>query len=206
MTGNRLIPLVTLVVVALACSSPPAPEESLEDRAPVASDEQLERVRAVAGTLGQQLAEHLFSELESSGPIAAIEVCSRVAQETAASLSRNDLSVRRVSLEVRNPADEPDAWERGKLVELARLAADNELPDELFSIEVAESGHELRYLKPIVIAPPCLTCHGDVATMDPELAQRLRDLYPQDRAVGYSLGDLRGAVSVRLSLAGGGDV
>ena len=63
-------------------------------------------------------------------------------------------------------------------------------------------GRELRYLRPLRIAPPCLTCHGDPQEMGVDLVARLAELYPGDQAVGYELGDLRGAVSVRLSLDG----
>ena len=46
------------------------------------------------------------------------------------------------------------------------------------------------YVEPIVLQPLCLTCHGD--SLAPEVAARIQDLYPQDRAVGYEVGDLRG--------------
>jgi hypothetical protein len=46
---------------------------------------------------------------------------------------------------------------------------------------------------------PCLACHGDPAAMKPEVAAMLRELFPEDRAVGYKDGDFRGAVSVSVA-------
>ena len=36
----------------------------------------------------------------------------------------------------------------------------------------------------------CLTCHG--SSLAPDVAAQISDLYPQDRAVGFEAGDLRG--------------
>ena len=39
----------------------------------------------------------------------------------------------------------------------------------------------------------CLTCHGPVEAIPPEVRAVLRKRYPSDQATGYSVGDLRGA-------------
>jgi hypothetical protein len=49
---------------------------------------------------------------------------------------------------------------------------------------------------------PCLACHGSPKQFDVAVADLLREKYPDDRAVGYKVGDLRGAVSVRVKLVG----
>jgi hypothetical protein len=49
-------------------------------------------------------------------------------------------------------------------------------------------------MKPIVTAPLCLTCHGE--TLAPGVAAAVESRYPQDRAVGFAAGDLRGAFHV----------
>jgi hypothetical protein len=40
----------------------------------------------------------------------------------------------------------------------------------------------------------CLSCHGDLNTISPEVKEVLKKEYPQDRATGYKINDLRGAV------------
>jgi hypothetical protein len=56
----------------------------------------------------------------------------------------------------------------------------------------------VRFLRPIRVAQPCLACHGTPATYSPAVRGLLRERYPQDQAVGYQVGDLRGAISVRI--------
>jgi len=56
-------------------------------------------------------------------------------------------------------------------------------------------------MRPIFIAAPvCLQCHGEPAKLAPGVAEALKELYPDDQATGYSLGDLRGAISIRIPL------
>jgi hypothetical protein len=52
------------------------------------------------------------------------------------------------------------------------------------------------YVEPILAQPLCLTCHGDAIA--PALASRIEQLYPQDRAVGFQVGDLRGVFWVEF--------
>jgi hypothetical protein len=56
----------------------------------------------------------------------------------------------------------------------------------------------LRLLRPIVMGEPCLACHGPVEGINPRVLELIRAAYPEDLAVGYQAGDLRGAVSVLL--------
>jgi len=40
----------------------------------------------------------------------------------------------------------------------------------------------------------CLACHGQ--NISPEVQTKLNELYPDDKATGYSLGQVRGAIVV----------
>ena len=46
----------------------------------------------------------------------------------------------------------------------------------------------------------CLKCHGAQATLSPAVKEKLSALYPQDKATGYSLGQIRGAMTIRKPL------
>ena len=126
-------------------------------------------------------------------------MCSEVAPEYAAKHSVDGLAVRRVSERYRNPADRPDADEAAKLAELEAAHSKGALPAEAYEWVGEGAERSLRYLKPITIGGPCLACHGDPASMKPEVAAMIRERYPEDRAVGYKDGDFRGAVSVVVS-------
>jgi hypothetical protein len=52
-------------------------------------------------------------------------------------------------------------------------------------------------MRAIVLAPPCLACHGAPERMTDETHRALETHYPADRATGYRAGELRGAFSLR---------
>ena len=56
---------------------------------------------------------------------------------------------------------------------------------------VKEDGQQVfRMVKAIETGAPCLACHGgDVVT--PEVEARLSELYPEDQARGFTLGEMR---------------
>ncbi len=56
-------------------------------------------------------------------------------------------------------------------------------------------------MKPIFIAgPACLQCHGAPDVLVGGVAAALRELYPDDQVTGYTVGDLRGAISVEIPI------
>ncbi len=60
---------------------------------------------------------------------------------------------------------------------------------------VTQDGKRLfRYMKAIPTREVCLACHG--RSLDPAVESTLKELYPEDRARGFSVGDIRGAFTV----------
>jgi hypothetical protein len=70
-----------------------------------------------------------------------------------------------------------------------------ESPDLKHYTEKYRDG-SVRYFKPIVVQELCLTCHGNKESFSPELKTALKEKYPDDKAVDYRPGDLRGMWSV----------
>lgn len=212
LTGPSVVTAVCLVLclgllLALAPDSSTLAALGAEAEASsptVGRDEALARARESADALTRDLMGHLTRELSEGGPGRAIQTCSRIAQEIAERHSvdpvQGQIRLRRVSRKVRNPADEPTAYEMEQLEHLAELHRHGDLPEE--TVEVVERGGErtLHYLRPITVQPMCLQCHGDPETFAPEVHRILAELYPDDQAVGYEVGDLRGAISLAVPL------
>lgn len=156
---------------------------------------------ALATRFQQELQAKLQAALASGGPVAAIPVCRDEAPAIASRLSRESgWQVHRVGTRVRNPmTGTPDAWEQQQLAEFARALAAGTEPARLARYAEVEEpqGLALRYMRPIVVAPPCLACHGDPAQQSPELRAALARDYPHDAATGYAPGALRGAFSLK---------
>lgn len=162
------------------------------------------QARATAGRLVSQLGAALEKEMTAGGPVGAIGVCRQSAPEIAGNLSRETGSrVTRVSLRTRNPMiGTPDAWEQAALAEFDRKAAAGEKPETLERAEIVDepSGRVFRFLKAIPVKPVCLACHGTPETIAPAVREKLLENYPHDKAVGYGIGQVRGAVSIKKPL------
>ena len=197
-----LVSLLSALVFISLVACGPAPQEAASDTSsteiPPAA---LERARQAANALTGELIETLGNELGTSGPVGAVKVCAEMAPQIAANHSGDGVTVRRVTLKVRNPQDTPDDYEHGMLLDLEAKLADGTLPKEVAEVVSDDTGSRLRSMRPLVIKGTCLNCHGDVESMDPELRTVLEERYPDDQAVGYQEGDLRGAVSVTVDLS-----
>ncbi|MCK7482117.1 MAG: DUF3365 domain-containing protein [Candidatus Moduliflexus flocculans] len=157
--------------------------------------------RVAAQELSDAIRGLLMQELKAGGLEGAVAVCSTKAPARTAEYrrtSRND--IRRVSLRYRNPANEPDTSEGRILESFDRLPAEARPAAEHWDVVREDGGEALRYLKPVVANALCLTCHGEKAKIPPAVQAVLAREYPNDRATGFSVGDVRGAVSVRIRL------
>ncbi|HET8541247.1 MAG TPA: DUF3365 domain-containing protein [Anaeromyxobacter sp.] len=96
------------------------------------------------------------------------------------------VAVGRTSARLRNPENAPPGWARGTVAATdGRKAAD--APAVAFDL-----GDRVGLLRPIEVRRRCLACHAARAALSPETREWLERAYPQDRALGYALGDLRG--------------
>jgi hypothetical protein len=154
--------------------------------------------KGASDALLSALIQELSGAIAAGGPEGAIDICGARAQQIADSLSVVlGVSVKRVSERHRNPADVPSAVERAVLDRFA--AAGGEM-DTVFVVGEADS-LVYRYMRPIYIRTAvCLECHGDPERMRAGVLDRIKARYPDDKATGYSLGDLRGAFTVTIPL------
>ena len=160
--------------------------------------------RATVKELSGTLLSELTATLKAGNPAKAIEVCNTKAPVVSAKVSEKaDLKVGRTSLKPRNLKNTPDAWEEGVLKTFEARKAKGENPQTLEYYEVVEKEgqRQMRYMKAIPTVELCLTCHGTEIT--PEIQAKLNGLYPEDKATGFKVGDLRGAFTLtdRLSPA-----
>lgn len=147
--------------------------------------------------LGGSLKGELVKAMQAGGPIAAIPVCHEKAPAIAQQVStEKGVTVSRTSLKLRNPDNAPTAWQQTVLEDFEARKAKGEDPQKMAYSAVVESGgkKEFRFMKAIPTGGLCLNCHG--ATVQPEVLTKIKALYPEDKATGYVVGDLRGAFVV----------
>jgi len=191
-------PSVALMcAVALAAGSFSLMHGAVAGEAPKA--EQVAKARAAIKGLGGNLKKELVAALKEGGPLKALDVCKTVAPSIAADQSQaHGLQIGRTALKVRNPDNAPDDDERAVLerfVAKIEAGADPKTLEDARVVTLAGGDKVLRYMKAIPTAEkPCLACHGE--TITPEVKAEIDRLYPQDEAIGFKAGELRGAFTV----------
>ena len=174
--------------------------------APAWADDNAARVEGSRNAVKQlqgALVTELQAAMKAGGPVSAIEVCNKRAAIIAEGISREyGWKIGRTSLKYRNPKNAPDAWETRVLQDFEKRKAAGADPAKLEYFEVVQRDGKpvFRYMKalPIPQGAPCLACHGE--KLDPAVAARIKQLYPQDRTTGFKTGDLRGAVTIEQPL------
>lgn len=163
----------------------------------------LNEARQVATSIPPKLLEVLDEEIRKGGPENAIGVCREKAPLMAKAASeKTGWAIRRVSLKNRNPKAVPDAWEKAALEDFDRRVAAGEKPTGLEKGEVVTvDGQTMyRYMKALPTQDLCLQCHGTPDRVSPAVQARLKELYPDDKAVGYTAAEVRGAITIRKPL------
>lgn len=125
------------------------------------------------------------------GPVNAISVCRVEAPKLAEKASTASATVGRTSRKLRNPANAPKPWME------PLLDSYESDPESREPAVVIIDEKTVGYVEPIYLQPLCVTCHG--ATLAPDLAAKIEELYPSDQAVGYLAGDLRGVFWAELA-------
>lgn len=163
-------------------------------------DVRLSEARKVASSLPPKLVGVLQEEIKKSGFDGAIPVCRDIAPKMAGEIAQQTgWKVKRVSLKTRNESRAtPDAWEKAALEDFDKRAAAGEPPAQLEKGEVVNN--EYRYVKALPVQPLCLNCHGTPENTAEAVKKVLAEQYPNDHATGYSLGQIRGVISVRKPL------
>ena len=129
----------------------------------------------------------------SRGPVEAVGACQLQAPEVAMALSQKGIRLGRASHRLRNPSNSPPDWVRPIMD--AYLVDPSDRTPRTVPLSNGRSG----YVEPIFVQPLCLTCHG--TALAPPVAARIKELYPNDEAVGFDVGDLRGVFWVELPVS-----
>jgi hypothetical protein len=186
--------LLSFAAVLGACSPRSAPQE-LSD---AEGEAYLQRGQAIAQATFAALSARLQAALEEGGVPHAIQYCNLAALPLTDSLARaHHAEVRRRSERPRNPLNAPDAWEASIIREYAGMLESGETPAPL--VGALDDG-VVAFAAPIFLAPACLRCHGVVGeTVDQSDYAEIMRLYPEDKAVNYAAGELRGIWSIRFA-------
>jgi cytochrome c551/c552 len=191
----RITMLLLAAVTVVACRD----SRESADLPAVVDSTDVARARSAADELGADLVTMLTGELKRGGPAAAVAVCADSAQVRTLRHYSSGIVVRRVGTRVRNAKNAPDSTESAVLAVFAdAIAANRAMPDTAFTTRDASGQVVTHYMRAIRVQEFCLACHGPADSISASVKQVIAARYPDDRATGYRLGDLRGAISVTV--------
>ena len=126
----------------------------------------------------------------ADGPVSAISACRIEAPGISAELSVDGVVMGRSSHKLRNQGNVAPTW--------AKPVIDSYVVDGAQRSPTAvELGNgRYGYVEPIMMQPLCLNCHG--SALNPDVAAKISELYPDDEATGFSEGDFRGVFWVEF--------
>jgi len=159
-------------------------------------EELTEQAQAKASVFAQRLKQALMTAVQSGGFENGVNVCKDQAPKIAEQLSVDGWHLARTSLKTRNSDNAPDSWESSMLV---LFEAELKAGKPLASLNAtALNDNQFRYMKAIPTGKLCLACHGQ--NIQPSLSESINKTYPNDRATGFTLNDIRGAFTLTKSL------
>ena len=159
--------------------------------------------KAAIKELAISLKKSLKTVLKGSGPIAAVEYCNIAALDITDRVSLDKgITLKRTSLKVRNIANVASSWEKNILNKFEKRKVLGESIGTIDYQEVYLDNNNkpfFRYMKAMPTGEVCLTCHG--SNIKPNLRTRINELYPEDKAYGFEIGDIRGAFTIQIPLS-----
>ena len=138
------------------------------------------------------LLQNVGKAIQKGGTDYAVEFCNVQAMPLTDSIADNlNVYIQRLSDKNRNPVNalqtqmDSIAWRKMK--------------SEKTDFTTQDKNGEVYYYKPILIGmPTCIKCHGGKNDIPVSTQKIIGQKYPNDKAVGYQMGDLRGMWKIKL--------
>jgi hypothetical protein len=168
----------------------------------IPKDQAVERAEEAAHRFHKMMKSHVKSRFKESGMISAARFCAEESHREIEKLNRElgpDISLKRISLENRNPDAYPLDSEADIIRAFELMESSNAyLPEQIVQM-IDETTYKV-YLPATMSSKNCKKCHGKEEEMDPEVRKYVQEHYPKDRATGFRSGQVRGAVVVTVRI------
>ena len=141
------------------------------------------------------LSEKLTEQMQMGGTAQAIPFCNIEAMPLTQQLSEKyNVTIKRTSDKLRNQKNKPTERELKIIESYQKLISEHK---EIAPIVEMDSNNNKHFYAPITVKVNCLVCHGIVKEfVTVKTDSIIKSLYPNDKAVGYVEGELRGIWSI----------
>jgi hypothetical protein len=187
--------LLCAVWLTSGCGPESENEKNKKNDPKLAVDKPEEMGQLISQAAQRQLGSNLMRAIKEGGYDHAVSFCRVQAKSITDSVGFDyKAQVSRVSDKPRNPKNVASEEEM-KYITYYKQALSQETD---WSSKLIETSDSYTYYAPIITQALCLNCHGDPQSqINPKTLARLRSDYPQDKAVGYGLGELRGMWKIK---------
>ena len=142
------------------------------------------------------LGQNLVGTIQKQGTVEALAFCNEKAYPLTDSMAMvHNANIKRVSDKPRNPNNQANKEELEYIKNFKQIIASNQEPKPL----VKKLDNNVRVYYPIVTNAMCLQCHGKPnQTIEQPTFDKIKALYPKDKAIGYSTNEVRGIWSINF--------
>lgn len=181
--------LLCLQSIPFTASAQPADEATLAaDEKQVLIGEAKTQIMSLAGSLMTVLKQGI----KADGHAASVKLCNlqapAITKASSAEGGATEWTVSRSSLKLRNPSNAAEGWIEAVMQDFEKRKAAGEPAKDIAHTEVRDGKFYL--VKAIPTKPGCIACHGESIAEDVKV--KLAELYPNDKATGFNVGDIRG--------------
>lgn len=155
--------------------------------------------KAIATETQKILAKNLTEAITKGGTGYAIRFCNIQALPLTDSMSKQqNANIKRVSDQPRNPDNSANEKEMAYIQSIKNAIEKGETANP----QIISSENEVTGYYPIITNSLCLQCHGNKTTdITKESLGKIKSLYPNEKATGYSINQLRGIWVINMKKA-----
>lgn len=189
-TSGKSIYFIAIAVLTLVGCTQASKTQEAEQKEPIPDSVYVREGNAFVALTFDTLRNSLVRAIGAKGMDGAIGFCNEKATSLTSAYA-NDVTIRRTALRFRNPANKPDSLELQVLLDAENAVKSGEGAN--VRIIRLNGRDEIHYFKPIILQPMCLNCHGAPGEqIKSATLASITKLYPDDQAVNFREGDLRG--------------
>jgi glutamyl/glutaminyl-tRNA synthetase len=155
----------------------------------------IEKGKKITSMAQQELSKNLLNALNTGGTDFALSFCNSKALFLTDSISNSlNFKLKRVSDNIRNHLNVAEPNEIA-YIKILKENIKNGLP---LTPKIISGNGEKKGLYPIVTNSVCTQCHGNEKDINPEVLNKIKKLYPGDKAIGYKENEIRGLWVVKF--------
>lgn len=146
--------------------------------------------------------KNIMEQMSNGGVIKAAKFCANDSYKAIQNLSEQlgqNVQIKRVSLRNRNILSYPSDDEIGIIKAFALIERSNAFIPKTI-IQMKDENKYKVYFPSTMSSKNCKLCHGKSNEISEEVKVFLREKYPDDKAIEFVAGEVRGAVVVEITL------